>query len=77
MTETTFVFDGANLHLVDVYEHPIQVADSFLVSEGRVRSIEKHRSRFNDSVSKLSSLDLDAFWDDVAAAVQARPHQPA
>lgn len=69
MTETTFVFDGAKLHLVDVYEHPIQVADSFLVNEGRVRSIEKHRTRFNDSASKLSSLDLDAFWDEVVKLI--------
>lgn len=69
MTETTFVFDGANLHLVDVYEHPIQVADSFLVNEGRVRSIEKHRARFNASASKLSSLDLDAFWDEVVKLI--------
>lgn len=64
MTETTFVFDGANLHMVDVYEHPLQVADSFLVSEGRVRSLDKHRARFNSSVEKLSSLDLDAFWNE-------------
>lgn len=69
MTETTFVFDGAILHLVDVYEHPIQVADSFLVNEGRVRSLDKHRARFNASVEKLSSLDLDAFWAEVVKLI--------
>lgn len=62
MAEATYVFDGSHLHLVDVYEHPIQVADSFLVNEGRVRSLDKHKARFNSSVEKLSTLDLDAFW---------------
>jgi branched-subunit amino acid aminotransferase/4-amino-4-deoxychorismate lyase len=69
VTETTFVFDGAKLHLVYVYEHPIQVADSFLVSDGRVRSLDKHRSRFNSSVEKLSSLDLDAFWNEAVRLI--------
>lgn len=62
MAETTFVFDGEHLHLVDIYDHPVQVADSFLVSDGRVRSLDKHQSRFNGSVEKISTLDLNAFW---------------
>jgi len=66
VTETTYVFDGCRLLPVDVYDYPIQVADSFLVSEGRVRSLEKHKSRFNGSVEKLSTLDVDLFWAEVA-----------
>jgi branched-subunit amino acid aminotransferase/4-amino-4-deoxychorismate lyase len=72
MSESSYVFDGANLHLVDFYDHPIQVADSFLVSEGRVRSINKHRDRFSTSVAKLSALDVDAFWD---AAMKLIPRE--
>ncbi len=65
MAETTYVFDGNHLHLVDVYEHPIQVADSFLVSDGRVRSLDKHKNRFNSSTEKISTLDLETFWGEV------------
>ena len=65
MSETIYVFDGASLHLVDVYEHPIQVADSFLVNDGRVRSIDKHRKRFNDSARSRTDLDLELFWNEV------------
>lgn len=69
MTETTYVFDGSHLHLVDVYDHPIQVADSFLVNEGRVRSLDKHKARFNSSVEKLSTLDLDRFWEEAVKLI--------
>ena len=69
MTETTYVFDGSHLHLVDVYDHPIQVADSFLVNEGRVRSLDKHKARFNSSVEKLSTLDLDHFWEEAVKLI--------
>ena len=62
MAETTYVFDGNHLHLVDAYDHPLQVADSFLVSDGRVRSLDKHKERFNTSVKNMSTLDLDTFW---------------
>lgn len=64
MTETIFVFDGHSLHMVSEYDHPIQVADSFLVNEGRVRSLHKHQARFNGSVEKLTDLDLDLFWSE-------------
>ena len=64
MNEAIYVFDGHALHLVEDFEHPIQVADSFLVSEGRVRSLHKHKARFNSSAEKLSDLDLDAFWEE-------------
>jgi branched-subunit amino acid aminotransferase/4-amino-4-deoxychorismate lyase len=40
-----------------------------LVSDGRVRSLDKHRSRFNSSVEKLSSLDLDAFWNEAVRLI--------
>ena len=65
MSESIFVFDGSVLHLVDVYEHPIQVADSFLVNEGRVRSLHKHRERFNSAAAKRTNLDLELFWNEV------------
>ena len=65
MSELIFVFDGSVLHLVDVYEHPIQVADSFLVNEGRVRSLHKHRERFNSAAEKRTNLDLELFWNEV------------
>lgn len=64
MTEATYVFDGSVLHLVESFDHPIQVADSFLVTDGRVRSLHKHRERFNSSASKLTDLDLDTFWHE-------------
>ena len=64
MNEAIYVFDGHALHLVEAYEHPIQVADSFLVNEGRVRSLHKHKARFNASAEKLTNLDLDAFWEE-------------
>ena len=64
MNESIYVFDGHALHLVEAYEHPIQVADSFLVNEGRVRSLHKHKARFNASAEKLTDLDLDAFWEE-------------
>ena len=64
MNEAIYVFDGAYLHPVDVYEHPIQVADSFLVNEGRVRSLHKHRSRFNSSAESRTNLNLELFWQE-------------
>ena len=64
MNEAIYVFDGAYLHPVDVYEHPIQVADSFLVNEGRVRSLHKHQSRFNSSAESRTNLNLELFWQE-------------
>jgi len=34
------------------------------VNEGRVRSLHKHKARFNASAEKLTDLDLDAFWEE-------------
>lgn len=64
MNEAIYVFDGHALHLVEAYDHPIQVADSFLVNEGRVRSLHKHKARFNASAEKLTELNLDTFWEE-------------
>jgi branched-subunit amino acid aminotransferase/4-amino-4-deoxychorismate lyase len=72
VNEATYVFDGHSLHLVEAFDHPIQVADSFLVNEGRVRSLQKHKDRFNSSAEKLTNLDLDAFWD---AAINLIPRE--
>lgn len=64
MTETIYVFDGHAFHIVDEYDHPLQVADSFLVNEGRVRSLHKHEARFNTSAEKQTDFDLDLFWQE-------------
>lgn len=64
MTETIYVFDGHALHIVEEYDYPLQVADSFLVSEGRVRSLYKHQARFNGSAEKLTDLNLELFWNE-------------
>lgn len=69
MVETIYVFDGQALHIVDEYEHPIQVADSFLVNEGRVRSLHKHQERFNSSAEKLTDAKLDLFWDEALKVI--------
>lgn len=69
MNEAIYVFDGHSLLAADEYEHPLQVADSFLVSEGRVRSIQKHRERFFNSVSKQSTLDVESFWQQALALI--------
>lgn len=67
MAETVYVFDGCSLDLVDEFDGPLQVADSFLISEGRVRSIHKHKERFIGSAEKHSSLDLELFWNSAMA----------
>ena len=63
MTETVYVFDGFSLQPVAEFDEPLQVADSFLVNEGRVRSLHKHRDRFISSAELFTELDLSLFWD--------------
>ena len=63
MTETVYVFDGYSLQAVDHFDQPLQVADSFLINEGRVRSLHKHKERFVSSVQRFSNLDVSLFWD--------------
>jgi branched-subunit amino acid aminotransferase/4-amino-4-deoxychorismate lyase len=41
----------------------LQVADSFLVANGKVRGIELHRERFVGSCA-AAGVDAAAFWDD-------------
>jgi branched-subunit amino acid aminotransferase/4-amino-4-deoxychorismate lyase len=43
---------------------PIAVADSWLVTQGRVRSLEAHRERFFAAIApqKRAQLRLDEFW---------------
>lgn len=69
MTEEVFVYDGLSMQIVEIHDHPLQVADSFLVSDGRVRSIDKHRSRFNTSAEKLTNLNLDDFWQQAISLI--------
>ncbi|MBW5485754.1 aminotransferase class IV [Streptomyces bambusae] len=45
----------------------IEVADSWLVEDGRVRSLEGHRRRFAAGVREVSGRDVTDFWDAVVA----------
>ena len=58
----------------DLTETIVEVADSWLVSDGDAFALELHRTRFLDGVARHGSLSLDAqgFWD---AAVSAIPRQ--
>jgi len=62
VTEALYVFDGVSLHSVESFDEPLEVADSFLISEGRVRSIHKHKERFIGSAQNFTDLDLERFW---------------
>jgi branched-subunit amino acid aminotransferase/4-amino-4-deoxychorismate lyase len=52
---------------------PLVVADSWLVTEGRVLALELHRARFFAAIApeKRTQLRLDAFW---AASIARLPH---
>lgn len=48
------------------------VADSWLITDGRVRALDLHRERFTSSAATLSDLDpeaVEAFWDAFIAAL--------
>ncbi|ADB34872.1 aminotransferase class IV [Kribbella flavida DSM 17836] len=42
----------------------VLVADSFLVVNGRVRGLDRHRERFVSSCAAAGEPDAGAFWDD-------------
>ncbi|MEY9214559.1 aminotransferase class IV [Thermobifida halotolerans] len=51
---------------------PVVAADSWLVADGEVRAIERHRSRFGRACAERGGLDrrtLDGFWADMVAAL--------
>jgi branched-subunit amino acid aminotransferase/4-amino-4-deoxychorismate lyase len=54
-------------------DSPIIVADSWLVTRGRVLALELHRERFFGAITpeKRAQLGLDAFW---AASIALLPH---
>jgi branched-subunit amino acid aminotransferase/4-amino-4-deoxychorismate lyase len=53
------------LDYCDLTESTIEVADSWLVSEGRVLAIDLHRTRFLTSIARARFAQIDpiAFWD--------------
>jgi branched-subunit amino acid aminotransferase/4-amino-4-deoxychorismate lyase len=62
----------------DPADHVLEVADSWLVSDGRAFAIEMHRARFQEAVNTesvgrnpMSVGDVDAFWSAVLAAIPA------
>jgi len=54
-------------------DHAIQttlsVADSWLVSNGSTRVIDRHFARFSGSVTKIQQQDLSGFFDAVVSAI--------
>lgn len=68
------VFDSGKLINFDKTDKTaLTVADSWLVDEGRVRSLEKHFSRFKDWVSLAESLDDQLFTEFFGAVKNAIP----
>ncbi|MEY4397992.1 MAG: hypothetical protein RLZ53_568 [Actinomycetota bacterium] len=65
MEEQIYVFnDGIFVSVENVDSNP-KVADSFLVTDGRVRSLDRHIERFETSANKLTRQDLRHFWNQV------------
>jgi len=66
--------DGELVALDDceVVEQTLDVADSFLVDDGRVLALGLHRSRFLDSVREQGFRDravVERFWDAAVASI--------
>jgi len=73
-TASTYRWTGDALEFLDycdMADTTIEVADSWLVSEGRTLALELHRSRFLDSIarSRYNETDPVAFWDAALALV--------
>lgn len=69
-----FRYENGTLVPISSGEPEVQlaVADSFLVDNGKVRSLEAHFARFSDSVNKLdphNASQLKGFCDAVVAAI--------
>jgi branched-subunit amino acid aminotransferase/4-amino-4-deoxychorismate lyase len=73
-TETIYRWRDGELTVLDycdMADTAIEVADSWLVTEGTVLGIGLHRSRFLDSMSTddRSATRADAFWDAALALI--------
>jgi branched-subunit amino acid aminotransferase/4-amino-4-deoxychorismate lyase len=73
-TETIYRWRDGELGVLDycdMTDTTIEVADSWLVTEGTVLGIGLHRSRFLDSMSTddRSATRADAFWDAALALI--------
>lgn len=55
----------------DVAPATLELADSWLVTDGETRGLELHRERFLGSIprERATALDADAFWDAAVAAI--------
>lgn len=51
------------------------VADSFLVADGRVRSIERHLARFTSGIEKVAPEYLSELESFFAAAIELIPRE--
>lgn len=64
--ETIFEYNGKELVKTGKPEEKLLIADSWLVSEGRVRALQLHRERFFSSCQKMARIEqniLDDFWN--------------
>ena len=62
MEEQVFVYEDFSFLPVSDFSEAPKVADSFLVVDGRVRSLDRHMERFNTSVAKHLALNTEIFW---------------
>jgi branched-subunit amino acid aminotransferase/4-amino-4-deoxychorismate lyase len=70
VTGDFFQFTGGELNPVDhAIPTSLSVADSWLVSSGSTRVIERHLARFAGSVTKVQQQDLTGFFDAVVSAI--------
>jgi branched-subunit amino acid aminotransferase/4-amino-4-deoxychorismate lyase len=73
--DAIFRWNQNALHLLedcDVAERSLEVADSFLVSDGRVLAVDLHRERFLASATARgydADDDLDAFWHSALSII--------
>ena len=67
-----FQFTGGEFNPIDhAIPTTLSVADSWLVSNGSTRVIDRHFARFSGSVTKIQQQDLSGFFDAVVSAIPA------
>lgn len=75
MTEVLVWRPGSGLVPDDIPEGRLHAADSWLIRDGRVRAIDRHRERFFRACREVggpSAAELSAFW---AAVLDALPRE--